>query len=82
MCEPWSRITAAYDKGFLILEVKIDKDVAVQLCMNFQLCCIDNKDSTDVKRGGAESTGMMSPLKALGNIMVKITRLWLCFSHG
>ena len=22
MCEPWSRITTAYDKGFLILEVK------------------------------------------------------------
>ena len=21
-CEPWSRITAAHDKGFLILEVK------------------------------------------------------------
>ena len=21
MCEPWSHITAAYDKGFLILEV-------------------------------------------------------------
>lgn len=33
MCEPWSRITAAYDKGFLILEVTSLRDPLIMIIL-------------------------------------------------